>query len=449
MWPWSILIWLILFAGIPTLTHANNFYGTESLKPMVEESETTIHILGGAKLAIQADETKYTLTDHLGSTRLAIASDHEVSRATDYTPFGDTPSDTTLTAKAGRYTGQAYEPESATYDYHARVYDPSIGRFGSPDAIRESISPYSYTENNPVVFLDRAGNGRVPFSIRTGISTGYGSYQSSYLLNKELAKLFDSTSRTRFFDSDEIFNDIPSPGSVTGSNGEIYRLNNIIIGGNTEITFNNHLFWIVGDDKEMSETSKTNLVDTISRLRSVKNDLAENIILFDFSRTDDRSNLETVEGALREMNLPFEVIKRIYHGERGRSTYQFGDNYYESANDMVADIGPSLKQSVSIPETTTPSQTIAVSIPETTTPSQTMAVQAGPSTQSDSTQPSSRGSARPHPYKRKTPRQPEPLFTENGLEVPDVLSLFDIEEPPRLRAPFTERDMAFLSLFRI
>jgi len=50
--------------------------------------------------------------------------DNSVSEQSDYTPFGDTPANTTETAEASQYTGMNYEPESATYDYHARDYDP-------------------------------------------------------------------------------------------------------------------------------------------------------------------------------------------------------------------------------------------------------------------------------------------------------------------------------------
>ena len=166
-----ILIWLILFAGTPT--HANNFYGTESLKPMVKENETTIYLPGGVKIKTESDETKYSLTDHLGSIRLAVAGNNSVSKPTDYTPFGDTLADTTET---NQYTGMTYEPETASYDYHARRYDPTIAHFTSVDAIRESISPYSYTSNNPINFVDPDGKGKVSIWLSSvyGVDTSAG-----------------------------------------------------------------------------------------------------------------------------------------------------------------------------------------------------------------------------------------------------------------------------------
>ena len=169
-----IVACLIVFIGTIIPTHANNFYGIQPLKPMVEGDKTAIHLLGGVRATV-GEQTEYSLTDHLQSTRLAVAGNNFVSMRPEYTPFGDTPANTTTeTAEVGQYTGMNYESETATYDYHARAYDGSTARFTSPDAIRESISPYSYTENNPVNFVDPNGLGRVHlflYSLMYDIST--------------------------------------------------------------------------------------------------------------------------------------------------------------------------------------------------------------------------------------------------------------------------------------
>ena len=108
------------FFALAEVSSSNNnpeyYYGTQSLNPMVMEDETIIYLPGGAELAIQGGETKYSLTDHLQSTRLAMAKDNTTSSPDDYSPFGNNPNPASNTEKQNRYTGMTYEPETATYD---------------------------------------------------------------------------------------------------------------------------------------------------------------------------------------------------------------------------------------------------------------------------------------------------------------------------------------------
>ncbi|MCC6962507.1 MAG: RHS repeat-associated core domain-containing protein, partial [candidate division Zixibacteria bacterium] len=39
----------------------------------------------------------------------------------------------------------------------ARFYDPSIGRFSSPDPVKDYHNPYSYVRNNPIRYIDPTG----------------------------------------------------------------------------------------------------------------------------------------------------------------------------------------------------------------------------------------------------------------------------------------------------
>ncbi|XP_062560623.1 uncharacterized protein LOC134224954 [Armigeres subalbatus] len=99
------------------------------------------------------------LLDHEGSTRLVIHNGKVVA-AYDYLPYGQ------LIRRYGsdpeahiafRYTGQEYDEEVGLYNYHARLYDPDIGRFFQMDPMEQYASPYKYAGNSPVSQIDPDG----------------------------------------------------------------------------------------------------------------------------------------------------------------------------------------------------------------------------------------------------------------------------------------------------
>lgn len=62
-----------------------------------------------------------------------------------------------------KYNGKEFQDELGLnmYDYGARNYDPAIGRWMNIDNLSEkhfNFSPYTYTANNPVLFVDIDGN---------------------------------------------------------------------------------------------------------------------------------------------------------------------------------------------------------------------------------------------------------------------------------------------------
>ncbi|EFX70311.1 hypothetical protein DAPPUDRAFT_300516 [Daphnia pulex] len=98
-------------------------------------------------------------TDHIGSIRLVLR-DGQVVAAYDYLPYGQLMRSHCSDPAAEifyRYTGQEWDEETGLYNYHARLYDPDIGRFYQPDPREQYFSSYKYVGNSPVSLVDPDG----------------------------------------------------------------------------------------------------------------------------------------------------------------------------------------------------------------------------------------------------------------------------------------------------
>ncbi|CAG5068871.1 hypothetical protein DYBT9623_01603 [Dyadobacter sp. CECT 9623] len=108
----------------------------------------------------------YALKDHLGSTRLVFDEKGSTLQRTDYYPFGLCINRDGAVPKvqdwANRYlyNGKERQVGAGYVDYGARMYMPEIGRWGTTDPMSEvarRFSPYTYGNDNPLIFIDPDG----------------------------------------------------------------------------------------------------------------------------------------------------------------------------------------------------------------------------------------------------------------------------------------------------
>jgi RHS repeat-associated protein len=113
----------------------------------------------------------YVSNESLGSVEAFfddILVEHKESKVTqvaDYYPFGmqikQTSTDVTNPlANKYLYQGKELQQETEIYDFHARGYDPVLGRTWQIDPMAEkyySLSSYSWVANNPIILMDPTG----------------------------------------------------------------------------------------------------------------------------------------------------------------------------------------------------------------------------------------------------------------------------------------------------
>lgn len=114
---------------------------------------------------------KYLKTDHLGSTRKLLAARSgslQTEQTTDYYPFGLAHGAlSNLHLNKYLYSGKEIQDASIAgsllglYDFHARYYNPVLGRWFNIDPALQLANPYLYCNNSPMMFTDP--DGRFPW----------------------------------------------------------------------------------------------------------------------------------------------------------------------------------------------------------------------------------------------------------------------------------------------
>jgi RHS repeat-associated protein len=105
---------------------------------------------------------KYHLSDHVGSSVVALDASGNWLNREEYTPFGESTFGG-FARKRYRFVGKERDEESGLYAFGARSYAPHLARWTSCDPvdpkerIRDGPSAFAYAGNNPLKNVDPRG----------------------------------------------------------------------------------------------------------------------------------------------------------------------------------------------------------------------------------------------------------------------------------------------------
>lgn len=130
-----------------------------------------------------ADSLYYVQTDLLGSWDRIVDGNKNVVQSSHFDPWGNrkSPSNWTLSQDGSAFafrrgfTGHEHYDRFGIINMNARLYDPILGRFFSPDPQVQSpfstqgYNRYSYCGNNPVMSVDEDGEFIVTMAIIAGL----------------------------------------------------------------------------------------------------------------------------------------------------------------------------------------------------------------------------------------------------------------------------------------
>ena len=116
---------------------------------------------GYVDLSVTSPAYYYYLKDHQGNNRVVVSSGGTVAEVNHYYPFGGVFA-STGNVQPYKYNGKELDTKKGLnwYDYGARHYDSTLGRWFVVDPLAEKMynwSPYNFCKNNPVNRVDFKG----------------------------------------------------------------------------------------------------------------------------------------------------------------------------------------------------------------------------------------------------------------------------------------------------
>lgn len=158
----------------------------EASDSMVSKSVT--HFIYGPRslVGFLRDGTFFDLTtDNLGSVRI-VTRGQEVVAAYDYFPYGGVRKVYVGDPRGQldyRFAGKEWDEETQLYNFHARLYDPTLGRFFQTDPMSQYPSPYIYAGNSPFSLVDPDGEEVITLIVLGIIGAGVGGYFGGAAVN--------------------------------------------------------------------------------------------------------------------------------------------------------------------------------------------------------------------------------------------------------------------------
>lgn len=120
---------------------------------------------------------RYLMADERGSIVGVTDASGNILAINTYDAYGVPSSSNNVYAGRFRYTGQIYLPELGIYDYKARMYAPTLGRFMQTDPIGygDGLNWYNYVHGDPVNHRDSSGLADCVYSVPNDTWTSISS----------------------------------------------------------------------------------------------------------------------------------------------------------------------------------------------------------------------------------------------------------------------------------
>ena len=143
------------------------------------------NLTGYGYVSLNNNKYHYFIQDHQGNNRVVVDEDGTVEERNDYYPFGGLMASSVGSVQPYKYNGKELDRKGGLdwYDYGARHYDVTLGRWHVVDPLSEKyygVSPYNYCLNNPLKYIDSDGRQVIPVPAPTPLPIYYPVTSTNY-----------------------------------------------------------------------------------------------------------------------------------------------------------------------------------------------------------------------------------------------------------------------------